>query len=87
MGEGKGSSAGDDAGACEGAFAEVVGINVVAADGPEECGAGFDVGGLNGGGEGVSFFEGAGRGAEFVGGSGDGAIGNGNGGLCDGAGK
>ena len=67
MGEGKGPGAGDDAGAVEGAFAEVFGIDARAADGPEECGAGCDVGGLNGGGEGVAFLDGCGRGAEFVG--------------------
>ena len=57
MGEGKGPGAGDDAETGEGAFAEVFGIDARAADGPEECGAGCDVGGLNGGGEGVAFFE------------------------------
>ena len=60
MGEGKGPGAGDDAGAVEGTFAEVFGIDARAADGLEEPGAGSDVLGLNGGGEGVSFFEGIG---------------------------
>ena len=58
MGEGKGPGAGDDAGAVEGAFGEVFGIDARAADGPEECGAWFDVFGLNGGGEDVPFFDG-----------------------------
>ena len=58
--KGKGPFAGDPAGAFEEAFAEVFGINVLAAKGPEESGAGFDVLGLNGGGEGVPFLEGAG---------------------------
>ena len=71
MGEREGACAGDDAGTGKGAFVEIAGIDAIPVDLPEECGAWFDVGGGNCGGEGVTFFERRGGGGEFVGRLGD----------------
>ena len=56
MGEGEGAVRTNESGTVEFAFFKIVGVDACGL--PEESGAGFDVFGFDGGGEGVSFLEG-----------------------------